>query len=205
MLPVKQQIAVTITNRHLSSSCFSQPRTRKTVEPVSTESQPNCRKKIIIAGNSTLKYRQSHRMSRNLQVKIATFPGCTTQDMKDRIKPLLRRNPDQIIIHVGTNSSSNSPRECAEEVVDLAKWVTSESSVKTTISSLICRSDDDALARKVPAVNTVLKHFRQQMSWGFIDHSNTSETVHFNRSGLHLNKGGTSRLPQNFINYLRVD
>ena len=129
MLPVKQQIAVTITNRHVSSSCFSQPRTRKTVEPVSTESvpndhdqpQPNCRKKIIIAGNSTLKYRQSHRMSRNLQVKIATFPGCTTQDMKDRIKPLLRRNPDQIIIHVGTNSSSNSPRECAEEVVDLAK------------------------------------------------------------------------------------
>ena len=57
-----------------------------------------------------------------MQVKIATFPGSTTQGMNDRIKPLLRRNPDQIIIHVGTNSlsSSNSPRECAEEVVDLA-------------------------------------------------------------------------------------
>ena len=80
-----------------------------------------------------------------MQVKIATFPGCTTQGMNDRIKPLLRRNPDQIIIHVGTNSlsSSNSPREHAEEVVDLAKSVTSESSAKTTISSLICRSDDD--------------------------------------------------------------
>ena len=127
--------------------------------------------------------------------------------MNDRIKPLLRRNPDQIIIHVETNSlsSSNSHRECAEEAVYLTKSVTSEPSAKTTISSLICRSDDDALARKVPAVNTVLNHFRQQMSWGFIDHSNNSETVRLNLSGPYLNKGGTSRLLQSFINYLCVD
>ena len=114
-----------------SSSSFSQRRARKTKQPVSTESvtndhdqpQPNCWKKIVIAGDSTLKYLRSHRRSRNLQVKIATFPGCTTQDLKDRIKPLLRRNPDQIVIHVGNNSlsSSNPPRECAEEVVDQAK------------------------------------------------------------------------------------
>ena len=70
--------------------------------------------------------------------------------MKDHIKPLLRRNPDKIILHVGTNSlsSSNSPRECAEEVVDLAKSVSSESPVMITISSLIGRSDDETLASK---------------------------------------------------------
>ena len=151
-----------------------QPVLTKSVTNDHDQPQPNCRKKIIIAGDSTLKYLRSHRKSRNLLVKIATFPGCTTQDMKDRIKPLLRRNPDQIIINVGTNnlSSSNPPRECAEEVVDLAKSVTSESSAKTTISSLNCRFHDDALAREVPAVNTALEHLRQQMSWGFIDHSN---------------------------------
>ena len=74
-----------------------------------------------------------------------------------------------------------------------------------TISSLICRSDEDALASKVPAVNKVLKHFCHQMPRGFIDHSKISEAVHLNRSDLHLKKGGTSRLAQNFINYLRVD
>ena len=63
-------------------------------------------------------------MSQNSQVKIANFPGCTTQDMKDHIKPLLRRNPDKMIIHVGTNSLRSS-------------------------SSLIKRSDDEALACKV--------------------------------------------------------
>ena len=121
------------SGQETSSSSSSEGRTRKTMQTVSTESltndhdqpQPNCREKVIMAGDSTLKYLQSHKMSRNSQVKIATFPGCTTNDMKDHIKPLLRRNPDEIIIHVGSNSfsSSNSPRECAEEVVDLAKSV----------------------------------------------------------------------------------
>jgi len=98
-------------------------------------------------------------MSKNLQVKIATFPGCTTIDMKDHIKPLLRRNPDEIITHVGINSlrSSNTPRECAVELIDLAESVSSESSAMITISSLINRSDDEALACKVPDVNKVLK------------------------------------------------
>ena len=50
--------------------------------------------------------------------------------MKDHIKPLLRRNPDEIIINVGTNSlrSSNTPRECTVEMTDLAEAVSSESS-----------------------------------------------------------------------------
>ena len=44
-----------------------------------------------------------------------------------------------------------------------------------------------------------------QKNWGFVDYSNISASSHLNRSGLHLNKGGTSRLARNFINYLRVD
>ncbi|KAM7430853.1 hypothetical protein ABFA07_018487 [Porites harrisoni] len=146
-------------------------------------------------------------MSKNSQVKIATFPGCTTQDMKDHIKPLLRRNPDEIIIHVGTNSlrSSNTPRECAVELIDLAEAVSSESSAMISISGLINRSDDEALACKVPDVNKVLKECCKQKNWGFVDHSNISITSHLNRSGLHLNKKGTTRLAQNFINHLRVD
>ena len=146
-------------------------------------------------------------MSKNSEIKVATFPGCTTQDMKDHIRPLLRRNTDEIIIHVGTNSlhSSNTPLECAAELIDLAESVSSESSALISISSLITRSDDEALAAKVPDVNKVLKEHCLQKNWGFVDHSNISASSHLNRSGLHLNKGGTSRLARNFINYLRVD
>ena len=146
-------------------------------------------------------------MSKNSQIKVATFPGCTTQDMMDHIKPHLRRNSDEIIIHVGTNSlqSSNTPLQCAAELIDLAESVSSESSNMISISSLITRSDDEALAAKVPDVNKVLKEHCLQKNWGFVDHSNISASSHLNLSGLHLNKGGTSHLARNFINYLRVD
>ena len=104
-----------VTGQRTSSSS-SEIRTRNTDLTINSSnqhdhSQPNPQKKVIISGDSTLKYLQSHKMSNNSQVKLATFPGCTMQDMKDHIKPLLRRNPDEIIIHVGTNSLRSSNRE----------------------------------------------------------------------------------------------
>ena len=41
MLPIKKQIAVTMTNRHLRRRLFPQRRTLKTMQPVSTESVTN--------------------------------------------------------------------------------------------------------------------------------------------------------------------
>ena len=63
----------------------------------------------IIAGDSILKHLTSHKMPKdNKKVKVATFPGCTIRDMRDHIKPILRKKPDQLIIHVGTNSLRDS-------------------------------------------------------------------------------------------------
>ena len=127
--------------------------------------------------------------------------------MKDHVKPLLRRNPDKIILHVGTNSlrSCKSARACAEEMVDLASMVGTESTAKITISSLVGRSDDETLASKITDVNKVIKQFCNQNNWGFVDHSNISVNSHLNRSGLHLNKSGTSRLARNLINHLNLE
>ena len=95
---------------HNTSSSSSENRSRNTGSGNSIR-----QKKVVLAGDSTLKYLQGHK-----QVKVATFPGCTTQDMRDHIKPLLHRNPDEIIIHVGTNSlrSFNAARECAAELIN---------------------------------------------------------------------------------------
>jgi len=62
------------------------------------------------------------------KVQVSSFPGCTTSDMADHTRPLVRRRPDSIIIHVGTNSlrSATSSRECADEIVDLARLVEQE-------------------------------------------------------------------------------
>ncbi|PFX17605.1 hypothetical protein AWC38_SpisGene18061 [Stylophora pistillata] len=71
--------------------------------------------------------------------------------MHDFIKPLLRKKPDEIILHVETNSlrSCDTPRACAEEIIDLAAMVSCKSPAKIALSSLVCRSDDEALASKI--------------------------------------------------------
>ena len=48
-------------------------------------------------------------------------------DMRDNIKPIIRKKPDQFIIHVGTNSlrDSESPTACSEEINDLISWAKS--------------------------------------------------------------------------------
>ena len=61
-------------------------------------------RKIAIVGDSMLKHLKGYKMSKENKVKISTFPGSTTRDMFDHIKPVIRKKPDQVIIHVGTNS-----------------------------------------------------------------------------------------------------
>ena len=96
------------------------------------------KKEVFIVGDSILKNLQGRKISRSAKVKVSLFPGCTTMDMRDHIKPILRKNPDAIVIHVGTNSlrSSASVRDCAEEIVNLATMINNESSVDLAISSI---------------------------------------------------------------------
>ena len=53
------------------------------------------------------------------------FPGCTTLDMDDYIKPVLRKKPDRLILHVETNSLKvhTTPVYCADEITSLAKSI----------------------------------------------------------------------------------
>ena len=83
--------------------------------------------------------------------------------------------------------------------------VSCESPAKIALSSLVCKSGDEALACKIAEVNKILKDCCTQKSWGIVEHSNISTSNHLNLSGLHLNKSGNSRLARNFINYLRLD
>ena len=41
-------------------------------------------------------------------VKVRIFRGATIDDMKDFLKPYLKRSPTKIILHVGTNNTINN-------------------------------------------------------------------------------------------------
>ena len=46
-------------------------------------------------------------ISKDHNVKVRPQPGCAKEDIKDHITPIIRKNPDSIIIHPGTNDVTN--------------------------------------------------------------------------------------------------
>ena len=56
-----------------------------------------------------VKFVKSENLSdENFIANIQTSPGCTTEDIADYIKPIIRRKPDIILFDTGTNDLTNS-------------------------------------------------------------------------------------------------
>ena len=97
-------------------------------------------------------------LSKTNKVVVKPFPGSTTEDMEDFIKCILRKDPENIIIHVGTNDvNSKEPRLTAEGIVNLALQIEGDTAnTNITISGLDSRADDKE--GKVSSVNKILKN-----------------------------------------------
>ena len=54
-------------------------------------------------GDSILSGLREYKMSRRKTIKVRIFPGATINDIKFFAVPLLKKRPDKVIIHVGTN------------------------------------------------------------------------------------------------------
>ena len=87
---------------------------------------------------------------------MKSFLGAKTRGMQDYVKPTLRENPDQIIVHVGTNdlASNKRPEQIAESIIGLATSLKSDT-CDVLVSSITVRNDQHR--KKVAEVNIVLK------------------------------------------------
>ena len=57
-----------------------------------------------ISGDSIVIYLRSDELSSSdKSISIMKHPGCSSEDMVDYVKPVARKKPDALIIHVGTN------------------------------------------------------------------------------------------------------
>ena len=152
-----------------------------------------------------VKHLKGFKMSKTgTRVSVSTFSGCKTLDMADHIKPVLRKKPHKLILHVGTNSLKDheTPTSCAQEIMALAESIKSNGpNTELVISGLITRTDDENSTRNVGRVNSELKSLCTRGKLTFIDHSNIS-CNELNRSKLHLNKVGTKVLASNFIKHI---
>ena len=82
---------------------------------------------------------------------VKSFSGARIADMEDYLRSLLRKGPDEIILHVGTNNiRDESPRSVAEGIVIVMTRIQPDfPTTHLLISPLLPRSDNLELNDKI--------------------------------------------------------
>ena len=69
-----------------------------------TKGNIKTKRNTVIVGDSIMKYVKGWELSNRTQrVTVKSFPGANLEDMDDFINPILRKKPDQLVLHIGTN------------------------------------------------------------------------------------------------------
>ena len=56
-------------------------------------------------------------------ITVMKHPGCSTEDMRNYIKPIARKKPDTILLHVGTNDFTKGINTM-KNVLKFVNWIT---------------------------------------------------------------------------------
>ena len=149
----------------------------------------------LIVGDSILAGIDENRLSTGKhKVKVRYFPGARTDDMYDYMKPLLRKLPDYIILHIGTNDAvNNTSREILDKILKLKTYIQKElPKCQITISTPIKRHDHGKASL---TISHLCKKFKD-LSISIVDNSNIG-AFYLNSGGIHLNNKELGRLAIN--------
>ena len=165
-----------------------------------SKAKPEKKSHIEIIGNSVLNGIQERGMNKdeNIKVKIRKYPGAPSIDILDHIKSSLRKAPEQIIIHAGTNDMSNNANylKNVKKIVKLVKENCKDT--KLSFSSKICRTDVKDIADTINTTNSHLQNYCKQQNVGFIDNGN----INLNPKGLHLHERLSSKLAKDLLDFI---
>ena len=89
--------------------------------------------------------------------------------MRDFIEPILRKNPDKLVLHVRTNDlRHNEPKAVADGIANLVLKIKQQcSNVQVAVSGIGIRTDDTSMADRVRETNCMLKSLCNQNGWYF--------------------------------------
>ena len=95
----------------------------------------------------------------DINIKMRKYPGASSTDILDHIKPSFRKEPDQIVIHAGTNDLTNDHNYLSnvKKIVKMVKETCKNA--KLCFFSLICRTDLKDVDKKVIKTNTHLENY----------------------------------------------
>ena len=140
-----------------------------------------------------LKHLNGSKMSKKVKsdskIFVKHFSRATTNCMEDYMKPSLRKDPNHIILHIGTNNLilDRPSQDIATSTVNLLCSIKGEN-CDVSISNIILRTDNKKFNQKGQGVNTHLKDMCKDKNIYLIDSTNKIKAQHLNKDKLHLNK-----------------
>ena len=173
------------------------------IRNICNDSNNNTRKEITVIGNSMVKFLRSDEMSSdNNTVSVMKHPGSTTGDMVDYVRPVPRKKPDVIIMHIGTNDLTKGVNTMSKvrKIVNAIQEVDSTRNIQLGFSSIVQRADKE-YSKEIKDISTRLKSYCLGKGLIFVDNSNIDESC-LNSSKLHLSKKGMQLLSQNILRSL---
>ena len=113
----------------------------------------------------------------------------------------LRKAPEQIIIHAGTNDISNNTNylKNVKKIVKLLKE--SYKDTKISFSSVICRTDINDITDTINTTNSHQENYCKQQNVGFTDNGNIKKSD-LKPKGLHLHERGSSKFAKYLLNFI---
>lgn len=157
---------------------------------------PPKRKRVEIIGDSMLSGLWSWSRP-NYQTKIHAYGGATTEDMSDMVEMALRREPDVLIIHSGTNDFDHNVQTKSQLQRIIAKARGKNADIQIGVSAICHREDKRNLQAKIKDMNNQLKTFCGQNQVAYIDHEDFDHSC-LSAGKLHPNRNGNKSLYMDF-------
>lgn len=170
--------------------------TKETV--IHSETTQSATKKVFVCGDSMLNSLESNGLSsKRCNTQIRSFSGATSADLIDLIKPVIKKNPDHIIIHIGKNDLTKSNIDTTKNIEKIIDNI-QENNVDTKISlSKIClREDRKNVNKKRIELNKEIEKIVKNRGLTKICNENIDSSC-LAKKKLHLNRKGIARLAKN--------
>ena len=164
---------------------------------------PDERKKgtTLLIGDSMLAGLREAKLSRNKKIKVRFLPGAKTEDLQYHLIPYLKKKPDNIIIHIGTNDSPYKSEDLIyKEFLNVKQIIHKHHpDCKNIVSSPTIRTYKQKANSLLKKYNSILKQEEEKV----IFHNNITLS-HLNKDELHLNFNGSTVLAGNLLSRIRI-
>ena len=153
-----------------------------------------------IVGDSMFNGIDEKKLQKHGSVKVFYFSGARINDMNHHLMQIIAKQPDYLILHVGTNDATTSTsRKIIDDLLMLKCNILKQlPNCRVIVSKPTVRIDH---GRANLTLRNVNKHL-ETLNLECIENGNIS-IQHLGRKGLHLNSKSKGRLALNFLNQIR--